>query len=48
MQPKFGADLYDQIYVESNTTNESYSGPILESKGMRAIFQKKGKKGKKC
>ena len=22
-----------------------YSGPILESKGMRAIFQKKGKKG---
>ena len=22
-------------------------GPILENKGMRAIFQKKGKKGKK-
>ena len=22
-----------------------YAGPILESKGMRAIFQKKGKKG---
>ena len=23
----------------------TFSGPILESKGMRAIFQKKGKKG---
>ena len=25
-----------------------YSGPILESKGMREIFQKKDKKGGKC
>ena len=25
-----------------------YSGPILESKGMREIFQKMGKKGGKC
>ena len=24
------------------------SGPILESKGMRVIFQKKGKKGQIC
>ena len=26
------------------TLSDIYAGPILESKGMRAIFQKKGKK----
>ena len=27
--------------------NYAFTGPHLESKGMRAIFQKKGKKGPK-
>ena len=28
-----------------NDNKHMITGPILESKGMRAIFQKKGKKG---
>ena len=31
--------------VEFYEVNEYYAGLILESKGMRAIFQKRGKKG---
>ena len=29
------------------TLSDIYAGPTLESKGMRAIFQKKGKKWQK-
>ena len=37
------------IYVSSVNYNYYYSGPILESKGMHSVFQKKGKnRAKKC
>ena len=33
------------IGVSFCNSSQLYAGPILESKGMHAIFQKKGKKG---
>ena len=41
---QFGYVLYDRKYILSILES---SGLILESKGMRAIFQKEGKKGQK-
>ena len=34
------------IHVSNAAVSDMLSGPILESKGMHGIFQKKGKKGK--
>ena len=36
-----------KIYATKICVRKIISGPILESKNMRAIFQKKGKKGQK-